>query len=163
MGSVDFGLVEMNGAEISGGGNRTLVFVVVEAEAISALHRAGPPNACSLRFERGRAATTIDNECEGGGGEVHLPGLDRVFLERGGRHVESNGVLALTTRSAATGHPDLAGFHLSIFEKDTNGEGDIARVRNAVVVFLDKLNNFGIGDELVEESSDKFVAGNAIR
>jgi hypothetical protein len=165
----------VNGTELSGGDDGALVFVVVQAEALCTLHRTGSTSAHSLGFEGGCAAATVDDESEGRGGEVRLPGLDRVFFERRGRHVETNSILALTTRAATTRHPDLAptlyqskwnqvavthlaGFHLCIFEKDTDDKGDIVRIRDPVVVFMDKFEDFAVGDEFIEKGGDELGA-----
>ncbi|KAJ7872918.1 hypothetical protein B0H13DRAFT_2059075 [Mycena leptocephala] len=151
----------MNSAELGRGYDGALILVMIKPQALRAFHRTRSTRARGL--EGSGAAAAVDDKGKGGGHEVFLPGLDRVVLQGRRGHIKTNGVLALGGRTASGGHPDLTSLDFCIFRQNTNSEGDVVGLGNAVVVLLDKLDDFTISDEFLEESRNEFGAGEAIR
>lgn len=57
----------------------------------------------------------------------------------------------------------LARLNLRKLEQNADDEGDVVRIRNAIVVFVDELDDITIGDELIEKGSKEFGARETVR
>ncbi|KAJ7817949.1 hypothetical protein B0H13DRAFT_2032485 [Mycena leptocephala] len=145
---LELSVVHVHRKELGGRDNRAVVFVVVKTETIATLHGTG--SSTSRGSERGCTATTVDDEGEGGRGEVVLELFAGGSVKGGSWHVETDGVLTLRGTALTSRHPYLTYFRVCIFEQDTNDEGNVVGIGDAVVMLLDHFEHNAVADEFVE-------------